>query len=215
MSKSKKILIGAGIFTVILIVLGSIGVYLSTRPTSMESEMRPIDADVEDIQSFDQKLGVLEKEILEASATGEEREVTLTLTEQEVSIALGKMMREAIAESSDNFSSEMIADTTVNLDEDIIRAIIGIDFSGITVDAGVELRAEADEEGLNLILESIELGKLPFPGTVKDKIIGSFNESHTHIDFRDLHIDLDDDLPVKLTDIIVKNGEMIIIGMTT
>lgn len=215
MSKSKKILIGAGIFTVILIVLGSIGVYLSTRPTSMESEMRPIDADVEDIQSFDQKLGVLEKEILEASATGEEREVTLTLTEQEVSIALGKMMREAISESSDNFSKEMIVDTMVNLDEETFRAIVRIDFAGITVDAGVELRTETDEDGLNLILESIELGRLPFPGTVKDKIRSSFNEAHTHIDFRDLHIDLDDALPVKLTDIIVNDGEMVIIGMTT
>jgi len=214
MSKSKKILTGVGIFTVVLIILGSIGVYLSTRPTSMEGEMRPIDADTKDIQSFDQKLALLEKDILSAAASGEQREVTLTLTEEEVSFALGEMMRESISESSDNFSSEMIANTTVNLDEDIIRAIVGIDFSGVTVDAGVELRAKADEDGINLILESIELGKLPFPGTVKDKIISSFNESHTHIDFRDLHIDLDDDLPVKLTDIIVKNEEMIIIGMT-
>lgn len=214
MSKSKKILIGVGFFTAIIIILGSIGLYLSTRPTSMENEMRSINADIEDIQSFDQKLDVLEQDIRSATALGDPREVTLTLTEEEVSFALGEMMREAISESSDNFSAEMIADTTVNLDKDIIRAIVRIDFSGITVDAGVKLRAEADEDGLSLILESIELGKLPFPGTVKDKIISSFNESHTYIDFRDLHIDLDDDLPVRLTDITVKNGEMIVTGMT-
>lgn len=214
MSKSKKTLIGVGIFTVIFIILGSIGLYLSTRPTSMGNEMRTIDADIEDIQSFDQKLEVLEKDILSAAAAGEHRQVTLILTEEEVSVALGKMMKEAISESSDDFSREMIVDTMVNLDEDVIRAIVGINFSGITVDAGVELRAEADEDGLNLILESIELGRLPFPGTVKDKIKSSFNEAHTHIDFRDLHIDLDDDLPVKLIDLIVENGGMIIIGET-
>ncbi|NQT71654.1 MAG: hypothetical protein HQ553_02650 [Chloroflexi bacterium] len=177
--------------------------------------MRSINADIEDIQSFDQKLEILEKDILSAVEVGEQREVTLTLTEEEVSAVLVDMMREAISESSDNFSKEMIVDTMVNLDEETFRAIVRIDFAGITVDAGVELRTETDEDGLNLILESIELGRLPFPGTVKDKIRSSFNEAHTHIDFRDLHIDLDSDLPVKVTDIIVNDGEMVIIGMTT
>lgn len=215
MSKSNNILIGVGTCIAILIILGSIGLYLSTRPTSMENKMRSINADIEDIQSFDEKLEILEKDILSAVEVGEQREVTLTLTEEEVSAVLVDMMREAISESSDNFSKEMIVDTMVNLDEETFRAIVRIDFAGITVDAGVELRAETDEDGLNLILESIELGRLPFPGTVKDKIRSSFNEAHTHIDFRDLHIDLDDALPVKLTDIIVNDGEMVIIGMTT
>ena len=215
MSILKKALIGTGILIVVLFILGGIGLYLLTQSPSMEDEIRPVEADAADIQSFDQKIALLEDEIKAAVAVGEQREVTLTLTEEEVSVALVEMMGEAIIEASDEFSEEMIVDAVVNLDDDIIRAIVGIEMAGIEIEAGVELVAEADEEGLALKLEAFELGKFPFSGLMTDRIKRKFNESHTHIGLDDLHIDLENDLPVELKDLVIRNGEMIIKGTTT
>ncbi|MDY6911357.1 MAG: hypothetical protein SVM79_03240, partial [Chloroflexota bacterium] len=64
-------------------------------------------------------------------------------------------------------------------------------------------------------LEHIEIGKLPFFGPIETMIVNRFNEAHTDIDFGDLHIDLEAGLPVELCDLIVRDGEMIIIGTTT
>jgi len=215
MSIIKKILIGTGVLTVVLFILGGIGLYLLTQSPSMEDEIRPVEADAEDIQSFDRKIAVLENEIKAAAVAGEQREVILILTEAEVSIALGEMMGEAITEASDEFSEEMIIDAVVNLDDDMIRAIVGVEMAGIKIEAGVELIAEADEDELALKLDTFELGKLPFSGLMADRIKHKFNESHTHISLDDLHIDLENDLPVELTGLAVNNGEMIIKGVTT
>ncbi len=211
----KKSLIATGVLILILFILGGVGLYLLTQSPSMEDEIRPVEADAEDIQSFDRKIAVLENEIKDAVIAGKQREVVLTLTEEEVSIALVEMMGEAITEASDEFSEEMIVDAVVNLDDDIIRAIVGIEMAGIKIEAGVELIAEANEEGLALRVEAFELGKFPFSGLMTDRIKSTFNESHTHIGLDDLHIELEPNLPVELKDLVVNNGEMIIKGITT
>jgi hypothetical protein len=214
MSITKKVLIATGIVVLIAVICGGVGIYLLTRSPEMKEEMRPVEADIEVEQSFERKLAVLEEEIKAAVAAGEQREVTLTLTEAEVSIMLSEMMREAMTESSDDFSEEMVIDTVVNLDEDGIRAVVKMEVYGVKVSAGTHLRAVVDEEGLSLEMEKLEIGQLSFIGSIEDRIKNKFNESHTHIGLDDLHIDLEKGLPVELKDLIIEGGEMVIIGVT-
>ncbi|MDY6912602.1 MAG: hypothetical protein SVM79_09615, partial [Chloroflexota bacterium] len=148
----KAVLIGAGVLLVLVLVLGGIGLYLLTRSTDMQAEIRAVNSDSTATRSFEQKLTILEKEIKQASAAGEKRQVELILTEEEVSATLGEMMGEAIAETSDDISGGMVVDAIVNLDDDSIRAVVGLEVQGVKVNAGVKLQANADDEGLNLVL---------------------------------------------------------------
>ena len=214
MSITKKVLFSVGVVVLLVGILGGVGIYLLTRPTGMEEEMRPVEADVEVEQSFERKLAILEEEIKAAVAAGEQKEVTLTLTEAEVSIMLSEMMREAMTESSEDFSEEMVIDTVVNLDEDGIRAVVKMEVYGVKASAGTHLRAVVDEEGLSLEMETLEIGQLSFIGSIEDRIKTKFNESHTHIGLDDLHIDLEKGLPVELKDLVIYDGEMVIIGIT-
>ena len=215
MSITKKVLIVVGVLILLAGIIGGVGIYLLTRSPDIESEMRPVEAGIEAERSFDAKLRTLEGEIKAALAAGESREVALILTEEEVSIMLVKMMREAITESSDEFSGEMVVGTTVNLDEDGIRAVVDIEMYDMTVSAGAHLEATVDEEGISLKLESLEIGQLPFVGFIEDKIKDRFNESHMHMSFDDLHIDLEKGLPVKLNEMVINDGEMVITGAVT
>ncbi|GEM_PF-1306417 len=215
MSTIKKGLIFVGVLILLAGIISGVAIYLLTRSPDIESEMRSVEAGIEAEQSFENKLQTLEGEIKAALAVGEFREVTLTLTEEEVSIMLVKMMRTAMTESSDEISEEMVVGTTVNLDEDGIRAVVDIEMYDMTVSAGARLEATVDEEGISLQLESLEIGQLPFIGPLEDKIKDWFNESHTNMSLDDLHVDLEKGLPVKLNDLVLKDGEMIITGMVT
>ncbi len=214
MSITKKILFSVGVVVLLAGILGGVGIYLLTRSPEMEGEMRLVEEDIEVEQSFERKLAILEEEIKAAVAAGEQREVMLTLTEAEVSIMLGEMMREAMTESSEDFSEEMVIDTVVNLDEGGIRAVVKMEVYGVKLSAGTHLRAVVDEKGLSLEMEKLEIGQLSFIGSIEDRIKNKFNKSHTHIGLDDLHIDLEKGLPVELKDLIIEDGEMVVIGIT-
>ncbi len=209
----KRLLISAGILLLLAIIISSIVIYLITRSPDMEAEIRPVETGIGTEQSFEIKIGTLEDEIKAAIAAGESREVTLVLTEEEVSIMLVKMMQEAMNESKDEISEEMVVGTTVNLDGDGIRAIVDIEMYGVVVSAGARLQALVDEDGISLLLEELEVGQLPFVGFIEDKIKDRFNESHTNMSLDDLHIDLEKGLPVELKGLIIRDQEMIITGV--
>lgn len=215
MSIIKKLLISAGVMILLAVIISGITIYLLTRSPEMKEEIRPVDADIAAEQSFANKISTLEEEIREALAAGQPREVTLVLTEEEVSIMLVRMMREAMTESADEISEEMVVGTTVNLDDDYIRAIVDIEMYGVVVSAGAQLQATVDEEGISLLLEELEAGQLPFVGFIEEKIKDRFNESHKNMSLDELHIDLEKGLPVELRDLIIRDREMIITGVVT
>ncbi|MFO8101733.1 MAG: hypothetical protein R6U37_06180 [Dehalococcoidia bacterium] len=211
---TRKALIIMGLLILLAAVIGGVVGYLLTRSPEMEDDMRPVEADIEAEQSYNRKLQVLEEEIKTAHAAGQSgEEVTITLTEEEVSIMLLKMMQEAMAEASDEFSEEMVVDTLVNIGEDDIKAVVDIEMYDVTVKAWAKLEAVVDEEGVSLQLEELEVGQLPIVGFIEDKIRDRFNKSHTHMSLDDLHIDLEEGLPVELKDILTNDGEMTITGV--
>ena len=151
MSVTKKVLISVGIVILLAAICGGVGLYFLTRSPQVEEEMRPVEADIGAEQSFDRKLGTLEDEIKALVGAGERGEVKLVLNEAEVSIMLGRMMREAMAESSEDFSSEMVIDTKVNIDEDGIRAVVDMEMYGVEVSAGTLLQTGVDEKGISTV----------------------------------------------------------------
>lgn len=212
MSFARKIIIISSIILVLVIGLGIALAFFLTRSPGMEEEMRPVDVDTGVEQSLNTKLRTLEEDIKAAVIAGEVREVRLVLSEAEVSLMLTDMMREAMAESGEAFSEEMIRDTIVNLAPEGIRAIVEMEIYGIGVSAAAELQARVEEGWLVMELEKIEVGQLPFTDFVADRIKDRFNESHARMNLDDLHTTLEPGLPVGLEDLFLGDGQMIIIG---
>ncbi len=212
---TKMVLISAAIVILLAGILTGTGFLLLTQSTDMEERMRIVETNKGVEQSFDIKLQTLEEEIKAAIDTGESKEVKLILTEEEVSIVLVKMMQAAMNDSADAASENMVMETIVNLDENGIRAIVDMEMYGVKVSAGAYLQASANERGISLQLDELEIGQLSFIDPIKDRIKESFNESHENMNLDDLHIDLEKDLPVKLKDLIISEGEMVITGVVT
>ncbi len=213
MSIIRRIIVVLGFVMLLTVVLGGVGLYLLTRSTDLEEEMRPVGKNLDVQQSFTSKIDILEDEIKAAVAAGEQREVSITLTESEASIMISEMMREAITKSSDEEDSgEMKIEAIVNFEEDLIRTVAKMEFYGVEVNGAVEMIAIADEQGLSMQMQNMEMGQIPFAGSVKDRIMTSFNESHTHINLDDLHIDIEKGLRVELTNLFFCDGEMVVTG---
>lgn len=196
------------------IFIGS-AVYFMTRPTGLENEMRPVRMDTAVEYSLNDKLGQMEEAIRKKMETGVSGEVRLSLTEEELSILLVKMMQEAMTESTDTFSNGMVIDCTVNINRDDIKAIVDIEMYGISVQAGASLQASVDDKGISLMMYDLEIGQLPFAGSIEEQIASRFNQTHTHMKLEDLHIDIDMDLPVELKNLVLGDREMILIGEVT
>jgi len=209
---ARKIIIISSIILVLIIGLGVALAFFLTRSPGMEEEMRSVEVDAGVESSLNAKINTLEEEIRAAVVAGEVREVRLVLSEAEVSLMLTDMMGEAMAESSEAFSDEMIKDTVVNLAPDGIRAIVEMEIYGISVNAAAEVQARVEEGWLVMELKRIEVGQLPLTGFVSDRIADRFNESHSRMDLDDLHTDLEPGLPVGLEDLFLGDGQMIIIG---
>lgn len=212
MSVTKKITIISSISVLLAGLVTASALYMITRSTDMESDMRPVEANTSVEQSFNNKLQSLENEIKSRILEGNTGEVQLVLTEDEVSIMLVKMMKEAMAESADELSEGMVLSSVVNIDPDEVKAIVDIEMYGISVSAGALLQVIVDEQGISLFMYDIEIGQLPFAGSIEDRIMDKFNETHTHMTLKDLHIDIDKDLPVKLKNLVLEDEKMIISG---
>ncbi len=212
MSNTRKILIGIGALVVVVIIAAGSSVYLMTRSTEIEEEMRPVDPGDEDVRSLDRKLAELENEIRALAEEGRTGEVFLVLSEAEVSILLTEMMKDAMAESPQRFSEGKILNTRVNLDNEYIQALVEMEVYGVPIHAGARVQAVVNETGFSLELQSIQLGQFPFAGYIEGRIKQTFDESLTDIGFSDLHVDLDHNLPVELIDITIREKEMVVTG---
>jgi len=215
MSNTRKILIGIGALVVVVIIAAGLSVYLITRSTEIEEEMRPVDPGAEDVRSLDRKLAELEDEIRILAEEGRTGEVTLVLSEAEVSILLTEMMKDAMAESPQGFSEGKILNTRVNLDNEYLQAVVEMEVYGVPIHAGARVQGVVKETGLSLELQSIQVGQFPFAGYIEGRIKQTFDESLTDIGFSDLHVDLDHNLPVELIDITIREKEMVVTGRVT
>ena len=192
-------------------IIGSI-VYFITRPTEMENEMRPVQVDTTIEHNLNVKIQTLEEVIKQMMLTETSEEVQIILTEEELSVLLVKMMGEAMTESTNELSDGMVIDSTVNINPDEIKAVVDIEMYGISVQAGASLQASIDDQGISLLIHDLEISQLPFAGRIEERIADEFNQTHAHMNFDDLHIDIDKDLPVKLKNLILGNREIVVIG---
>jgi hypothetical protein len=73
-----------GIIGIIVIVSLLTGYYLYSLSPSIQARLIPVSVSADAVQSFDQKLDELDSQIKAAVGAGENREISLIITEKEV-----------------------------------------------------------------------------------------------------------------------------------
>jgi len=184
------------VFALLLILMGVIG-YLITGPAPRETGAAPILVDHEAAQSLDNKVEALEQQIALASATGQHTRLTLEITEEEATSKLDEL--------ADG------GDLPVAMDRIQIHFIdgclCGFAVADLLIDVQVSLRAriEVDQGKPDIIIESLNIGRLPIPKTLIDQVMNAIMRKTE---------DRLENIPVELEGVTIEDGVMTISGVT-
>ncbi|HEX75018.1 MAG TPA: hypothetical protein G4O12_00390 [Dehalococcoidia bacterium] len=187
-----------GIIGVIVIIALVIGYCLFSLTPSIESEMTPVVVTAEAAQSFDQKFQTFETEIEAAVATGEEKEVSLVITEEEVNSKLVEVLAEG---------ELPLKEALLNFDQGYFLVYAVVDTPGVDAKTAVIARIEVVKGEPKVTVEDFDLGKLLLPQGMNNGI-GSLLTIIAKMNAPT------DDLPLVITEIEIAKGQLSVKGVT-
>ncbi len=187
-----------GIIGVIVIIALVIGYCLFSLTPSIESEMTPVVVTAEAAQSFDQKFQTFETEIEAAVATGEEKEVSLVITEEEVNSKLVEVLAEG---------ELPLKEALLNFDQGYFLVYVVVDTPGVDAKTAVIARIEVVKGEPKVTVEDFDLGKLLLPQGMNNGI-GSLLTIIAKMNAPT------DDLPLVITEIEIAKGQLSVNGVT-
>lgn len=184
-----------GLIGILVIVALLMGYYLFSLSPQIKTKMIPVALTAEAAQSLDQKLKSVETQIDEAVAAGEDREVTLVITEQEVNSKLIEVLAEG---------ELPLNEVLVNFHEGYFLAYAVVDVPGVAVKTGAQGRIHIVNGDVKIVIEDFDLGKLPLPAAANNGVEELLNVM--------VRLRLAD-LPLEITDIELSNRELIAAGL--
>jgi len=184
-----------GIIGILVIIALVMGYYLYSLRPWIQAKMTPVAVSAEAAQSLDQKFEVLETEIDEAIAAGEERETSLVITEKEVNSKLV----EVLAEGDLPFDQIL-----VNFREGRFLIYTVADVPGVAARMGAIGRMQLVNGDHEIVIEDFDLGKLPLPQAVNGGI-GELLDVMVRLKLADL--------PLEITDVEISNRELTVSGL--
>lgn len=184
-----------GVITFLFLLFLGSGCFLLSLSPPLKAQMTPVVLTSEAVQNLNQKLEVFKTEIEKAVTAGQEKEITLVITEEEVNSKLA----EAIAEGKLPFKEVLI-----NFRKDIFLVYGALKPPGVAVKVAAKARGEIVDGKPKLVMEELYFGKLPLPEKIK-KSAGDILVSL---------IKVPGDLRWQVTRIQVADGEILITGIT-
>lgn len=190
----RTFLLTLGAISAGLLLIAGIGGYLITGPAPIDDWPNWVKPTDEAAASLDDKIEALEQEIDEA-AVGEE--LTLELTEEEATSKLDRLARDG------ELSVEMEY-IQVYFSDGIVQAFARVDM-GIDVQVALQANIEVKDGKPDVIIESLNLGKIPIPKALIDSIMTAL-ERALEEQWDDLHLELQevDIEPGEITITLVK-----------
>ena len=185
-----------GIIGVLVIIALVMGYYLFCLTPRIQAKMVPVMLSAEAAQSFDQKLKTLETEIEAAVAAGEEREVSLVITEKEVNSKLIEVLAEGelpLKEILINFRDGHF----------LVYAIVGT--PGVDAKTGAIGQIEVVNGDPKVVVEDFDLGKLPLPQAANSRL-GDLLNIIVRLKLADF--------PLEITNVEISNHQLTVAGLT-
>jgi len=188
--------IGVIAFLVILALIA--GYFLLSLTPPLWAQRVPVSLSAEAVESLNQKLETLQTEIETAVEAGEEREVSLILTEEEANSKLA----EVLAEDKMPFK-----DILFNFREENVFGFAVLDTPGLKAKVAVRAKLEIAGGKEQVVVEDVDLGKLPLPKSM-NKGAGYVMQILTEL------VTIPGELPWEITAIQVTDGQVEITGVT-
>jgi hypothetical protein len=205
----KKIFIGIGVS--IALVLG-IGYYRVTRPPAPPGLPAGVPPEItlessEAAARLETKIETFQQEIQAARAKGEKREVTLVITEGELNSMISKQL--AVERPAGMPADLNLEEVKVYFREDrlhfSVRVIYGIIEVPVTITADIVIR-----EGTPTIeVKSTDVGRVPLPGAVTDRLTQVLTQQLEGLGVLGVL-----DLPIEVTNVVIRDGQLTIVGVT-
>jgi len=190
----QGIFITIGILAVLFLIFVLTGYLLYSFEPDIKSQISTAQVSADAAKSFNTKVTDFRTSILEASANKQKTEVSVSLTEREINSKIIEM----IAEEKLPFR-----DLLISFNEDLVWIYFEADYEGINPRIGIIGKTEMVKNDLKMNVLKFELGKLPLPKSIDDKVTDVLN----------IFIKMQNpinELPAELKSVDIKNSTMTI-----
>lgn len=196
----KTLVIVLAVIVVLVLAAAGVGYYFLTQPSDIEQEMASVTVSDEAARSLDDKIEDFDDR-LESASTGES--LSLILTDDEVT---SKLVQELSRGEVD--LPVDIENPRVRFGDGKVFASADVEISGFHTTLGAEARVQAQDDELKLTIGEINLGRLPLPDAVLDRIKGEL------VPEEEMVIDMDEwGITMNIEDIRIEEGQVILEGV--
>jgi len=193
----KGLIMVIGVIGVMVIFTLLIGYYLYSLSPRIQARLIPVAVSADAVQSFNQKLDELEGQIKAAVGAGENREVSLIITENEINSKLVQMLAEG--------ELPLLKRILINFGDGYFLTYAVVDTPGIDAKTGLMGRVEIIEGEPEIVIDEFNLGKLPLPKSV-DKRVEQLVNIIVTLQLPEVSLDI--------TSAEIKNHQLTVTGIT-
>ena len=154
----KGLIMVIGVIGIIVVFALLLGYYLYSLSPQIQARLIPVSVSAEAVQSFDQKIDELENQIEAAVDAGQNKEVSLIITESEVNSKFVQMLAEG--------ELPMLKRILINFGDGYFLIYAVVDAPGIDAKTGLMGQVESIESEPKIVIDEFNLGKLPIPKSV-------------------------------------------------
>jgi hypothetical protein len=158
----KGLIMAIGVIGIMVIFALVIGYYLYALSPPIQAKVIPVTGSPEAVQNFDQKLDELEGQIKAAVDAGENKEVSLVITEKEIYSKLAQMLAEG--------ELQPLEGVLINFGDGYFLTYAVVDTPGIDAKTGLKGRVEIIKGEPKIVIDEFNLGKLPLPKSVDKRV---------------------------------------------
>ncbi|HUG55582.1 MAG TPA: hypothetical protein VMJ92_00775 [Candidatus Limnocylindrales bacterium] len=180
-----------------LAVLGGAGLFVLSQQQPRVAEGLPaVLASETAARSFDEKITALDAAVEEARRSGAAREVTLALTEEELTSKARELTR--IGDGS-----AVATDTQIRLRDGRIIATSLVTLQGLTRNRGIVAITVVEDGRTKIVISEIQTGALPLPEAVTTELNKQIGASIDPVTLG---------LPLDVSDVTVADGTIVVTG---
>jgi hypothetical protein len=193
----KGLIMAIGIIGIMVIFTLLIGYYLYSLSPRIQARLIPVAVSADAVQSYDQKLDELDGQIKAAVEAGENREVSLIITENELNSKLVQMLAEG--------KLPLLKRILINFGDGYFLTYAVVDAPGIDAKTGLMGQVEIVEGKPKIVIDEFNLGKLPLPKSV-DKRAEQLVNIIVTLQLPEVSLDI--------TSVEIKNHQLTVTGTT-
>lgn len=194
----RGFVMAVGIIGILVAITLVLGYFLYSLTPWVQAKMTPVTVTADAAKSFDDKIEALQKEIKEASAAQQVKEVKLVITEGEVNSKLTELLAEAALPKNIN-------KILINFRENQFMVYTVIDAPGVAAKIGAIGNIKIVDDQPKLTIQDLDVGKLLITHS-------TYRRAEDLLDFA-LKGRLSD-VPMKITSVDIGKREITVIGVT-